>query len=64
MPKFLVLTCKKTSLILRYVVNTKSNESLTRETTSNYSEMAKMEQTLQHSYTLIVTNILYFTILR
>ena len=44
MPKFLVLTCKKTTnLILGYLVNTKSNENLMRETKSNYSEMAKME---------------------
>ena len=29
---------KKTTLVLRYLVNTKSNENLLRETKSNYSE--------------------------
>ena len=43
MTKFFVLTCKKTSLILRYLVDTKSNENLMRETKSNDNEMAKME---------------------
>ena len=36
-------TYKKTSLILRYAVNKKSNENLMRETISNDSEMPKME---------------------
>ena len=43
MSKYFVLTCKKNTLILRYLVNTKSNENLMRETKSNDSEMAKME---------------------
>ena len=43
MPKFFVLACKKTTLILRYLTNTKSNDILMRENKSNYSETAKIE---------------------
>ena len=37
---------KKTTLILRCLVNTKSHENLMRETKSNYSEMAKLAKSV------------------
>ena len=43
MPKFFVLTCKKTSLILRCLINTKPNENLMNLTKSNDSDLAKTE---------------------
>ena len=55
---------KTTSIILTYLVNTKSNKILLRETKSNDNKITKMEETLQILYTQFLTNIFYFTILR